>query len=177
MAPRNECYCPTSPTTRGSVPETTSAYEPNNLQDPLREVISNAPKTSRLKSRKPVYKTENSSFDITTAWKEEWKQHKPKGGNIIEDPSVVPLPGFHTLSRKEWTSCNRIRARHGRTMVNQQRWGYASSPTCPSCNNAEQTMDHIILHCPATATPGGYELIHKADDDFQRWLADIDVEL
>ena len=41
-----------------------------------------------------------------------------------------------------------------------------------------QNMDHIIiLKCPATAPPGGYQMIHEADSTFIEWMKHNKVEL
>ena len=151
----------------------------HNTQDniPLKQIVDTAPTTTRLKSRKPFYKTYNETFDIETAWKDEWNHRKPRGGELIEDPTKIPLPGFQTLTRKQWTMCNRIRSKNGRTASNLHRWGYVTSPNCPFCNDSIQTMDHIITSCPATSPPGGYEMIHEADEKFMEWLDNCGLEM
>jgi hypothetical protein len=109
--------------------------------------------------------------------KKEWSEQRPKGGELVEDPTAQPLPGFNSLTRKQWTSCNRIRARHGRTAVNLQRWGYSTSSACPACDANHQDMDHLILHCSETSVPGEYHTVHQADEASVDWLKEKRLEV
>ena len=148
-----------------------------DYQTPLKQVIENAPISSRLKSRKPFYKTIDNDFDIHDAWKKEWNEHPPAGANIIEDPTIQPLPGFNTLPRKQWVQAYRIRSRHGRTAKNLYRWGYRDNPTCTACGTSPQDMDHLILNCPQTAIPGGYQTVHLCEQEFLDWMEQHKVEM
>ena len=143
---------------------------------PLKDIFTNAPKTSRLPSRSPFYLSEDENFNPNEAWKAEWRDNTPKGGNIIDDPTER-LPGFDTCSRKEWVTANRLRSRHNRTEKNLHRWGVKDSPTCPRCQEAPQDTDHLILHCPATHLEGGYETVHISDESFKTWILDKKVEV
>ena len=151
--------------------------ENTHINIPLKTIIQSAPTTSRLKSRNPFYNSKIESFDPDKAWKEQWSENKPRGANLIEDPTNVPLPGFKKLTRKQWSTCNRIRSKQGRTASNLHRWGYKDSPACTSCNAASQNMDHIILQCPFTRIEGGYETIHEASDEFTSWLDETHMEV
>ena len=62
---------------------------------PLAQVFNEAPKTSRLKSRKPFYKSERHNFDITEQWKKGWTENAPQGGHLIDNPTTI-LPGSKT---------------------------------------------------------------------------------
>ena len=50
------------------------------------------------------------------------------------------------LPRRAWVRLNRLRTCVGRFDSCLYKWGIASSATC-ECG-AEQTVDHVILHCP-----------------------------
>ena len=136
---------------------------------PLKEIFNNAPKTSRLKSRKPFYKSEIIDFNTTEAWKTEWTNDTPRGGDLITDPTQR-LPGFQTGKRKYWVYSNRLRSKHGRTAANMHRWGLRDSPTCPRCQEAPQDTDHLVIHCPETRLEGGYETVNSFDEAFTSWI-------
>ena len=63
---------------------------PDNI--PIKKIIETAAST-RLKSRKSFHRSLKTRFDIYEAWKE----HQPKGENLVTDPTK-PLPGFFTAS-------------------------------------------------------------------------------
>ena len=141
---------------------------------PLKNILENAPTTTRLKSRKPFYNARIENFNLTEAWRNEWRSNVPRGGETIADPSQQ-LPGFHTSSRKEWVTANRLRTRHAKTAVNMHRWGYIDSPLCPRCKQAPQDTDHLVLHCPETRLEGGYQSVNNSDDDFKAWIKSKNV--
>jgi len=74
----------------------------------LKKTVADAPATTSLKPPRPFYNSEKQ-FDIISAWLEYWKNNPPTGGDVIEDPTV-PLPGFHTATRRQWLTANRLRA-------------------------------------------------------------------
>ena len=153
----------------------------NNLENsqqeiPLQKILRDAPTTSRLKSRKPFYKAKIDDFNLTEAWRDEWRSNTPKGGEIIADPSQQ-LPGFQSSSRKEWVTANRLRTRHAKTAVNMHRWGQNDSPLCPRCKEAPQDTDHLVLHCPETRLEGGYHSVNNSNDDFKVWIKSKNVEV
>ena len=97
----------------------------NNLNEidlniPLKVITNEAPRTSRLKSRKPFYKSELENFNINETWKESWKQNTPRRGGIIGDPTEE-LPGLRNSNRKQWVTSNRLLTGHGRTAANMHR--------------------------------------------------------
>jgi len=81
-----------------------------NENIPLKIVVAHAPAAIRLKSRRPFYNSDKQ-FDIISAWLEYWKNNPTPGGDVIEDPTVL-LPGFHTATRRQWVTANRLRAKH-----------------------------------------------------------------
>ena len=143
---------------------------------PIKKILHDAPHTSRLKSRNPFYKSEKENFNAQEAWREEWTNDMPRGGDIIVDPTQR-LPGFSTSSRKQWVSANRIRTRHCRTAANQHRWKQIESPMCPKCNQAPQDTDHLVLHCPVTRLEGGYAMAHQSEEAFLNWLDEHNLEV
>ena len=60
-------------------------------------------------------------------------------------------PGFHSLTRKQWTVANRIQTRHDRTAANLHLWGCRDFPMLEMAQDidhimaAPQDVDHIIL--------------------------------
>ena len=56
------------------------------------------------------------------------------------------------LSRKHWTTLNRLRAGVGRYRASMQKWGLADSAAC-ECGEPKQTADHIINSCPLHRPP------------------------
>ena len=146
------------------------------INTPLKIISDGAPTTSRLKSRKPFYRAEKIDFDIKEAWSAEWREHLPKGGELVEDPTD-PLPGFFHLPRKQWSQINRLRCGHGKTAANLYKWYLRDSPTCPACQMSPQDTDHLVLHCPITSIPGGYQTIHEASQDFMNWTENINLEV
>ena len=143
---------------------------------PLQNIYKNTPEESRLKSRSPFYLSKKDNYDICEAWRDEWKNKTPAGGEIICDP-CEPLPGLREQKRKYWTAANRLRSRHMRSAVNMHRWGLKESPICPRCNTDPQNTDHLVLYCPETKLEGGYETVHKCDETFQNWVDQLNLEV
>ena len=56
------------------------------------------------------------------------------------------------LSRKHWTTLNRLRTGVGRYRYVMKKWGLADSAAC-ECGGPEQTTDHIINSCPLHRPP------------------------
>ena len=143
---------------------------------PLKQITNNAPTTSRLKSRRPFYKSELEEYNATEAWQTEWTENTPAGGNIIDDVTQ-PLPGFKNQTRKYWVTSNRLLTGHGRTASNMHRWKLKDSPICTHCNESPETTDHLVLNCPITKLKGGYETIRTADNDFTTWVDAFNLEV
>ena len=146
------------------------------VEAPLQEICKAAPERSRLKSRKPFYLSQKENFDINGAWRNEWNNNLPTGGDLINNPSEH-LPGLQDQKRKYWTAANRLRSRHTRTAANMHRWGLKESPICPRCHSSPQDTDHLVLHCPETKIDGGYETINRCDEAFQTWVDSLKLEV
>ena len=109
-------------------------------------------------------------------WRKGWLNNTPSGGNIIEDPTEE-IPGSQHLERKYWVAANRLRSRHAKTAAKMNKWGLNHSAKCPNCQTDPQDIDHLVLHCPVTKLNGGYETIHKCEDDFKAWLDTTDLKV
>ena len=119
----------------------------------------------RLKSRKPYNKEaqemlsvipEDRSKDawIAATWKPEWEASGPtRVHRYVSDPGegVTGVKG-EDLSRKQWTTLNRLRTGVGRYKASMIKWGLAENAAC-ECGEPEQTADHIINSCPIHRPP------------------------
>ena len=81
------------------------------------------PPTIRLKSRNPVWETQQNiaAIDFKSKWREEWQNAAVTNGNLITDPTMAP-PGMN-LDRRCWSLLNRFRTGHGRCRASEYRWG------------------------------------------------------
>ena len=147
---------------------------PDNI--PLKQIFNSAPITSRLKSRKPFYKSKLEGFSANDKWREEWEENTPNGGDLIDDP-VEPLPGFKTMQRKYWVTTNRLRTRHARTAYTLHKWNIRESPICQRCGGGPETTEHIVLQCPLTKLEGGFSTVHEADDKLVSWIDKLNLEV
>ena len=147
---------------------------PENM--PLKQIMNNAPTTTRLKSRRPFYRSEVEEYNAEEAWRAEWAGNTPRGGNIIQDVTQ-PLPGFKHQKRKYWVTGNRLLTGHGRTACNMHRWGLRDSPMCLHCRGGPETPDHLVLNCPVTKLGGGYETVKEAGDVFTSWVDTFNLEV
>ena len=151
-------------------------YQKLWIRNALEKRLSRSSKYFQAKSRKPFYKAEKQTFNLGESWKAEWEKNKPRGGDLIPDPTER-APGFSTCRRNHWVAANRLRTRHARTAANKHRWGLIESPECPKCNNPRQTTDHILLECPITKLEGGYNTAHKCEEDFTSWIDSHKLEM
>ena len=145
-------------------------------ETPLKQIYSNAPATSRLKSRKPFYHSEQKDFSLQEEWKKEWDKSTPRGGGSVQDPSRR-LPGFDKANRRTWVASNRIRTGHCRTASNLHKWGLIDSPVCPKCGAAPQDTDHLVLNCPVTKLEGGYSTVDDCDVELTVWIEEHNLEM
>ena len=175
MAPNNERYCYTALETKAETSIMHQRIDSMNENIPLRKTVAHAHATTRLKSRRPFYNSEKQ-FNIISVWLEYWKNNPPIGGDVIEDP-VVPLPGFHTATRRQWVTANRIRAKQAKTSQTLHRWVVSQNPRCPYCDAPKQTVDHLVLTSQITHIRGGYHTIQECGEDFQTWLKNSDVNV
>ena len=128
----------------------------------LHDTTKNEVPPCRLKSRKPYNKEaqemlsvipEDRSKDawIAATWKQEWEASGPtRVHRHVSDPEEG-VKG-EELSRKHWTTLNRLRTGVGRYRASMKKWGLADSAAC-ECGEPEQTADHIINSCPLHRPP------------------------
>jgi len=55
------------------------------------------------------------------------------------------------------------------------QWGLASSEAC-ECG-AEQTVDHVVLHCPIYQPPHGLHVLTFLDDETTEWLLNTSLDI
>ena len=84
----------------------------------LSRVLNDAPSSSRLRARRPFFKSRVEGFDLSCR------------GEYVEVPTKQP-PDFDKFTRKQCTVANRLRTRHGRTKVIMHRWGLQNSAISP----------------------------------------------
>ena len=128
----------------------------------IHDTTKNEVPPCRLKSRKPYNKEaqemlsvipEDRSKDawIAATWKQEWEAIGPtRVHRYVSDPGEG-VKG-EDLSRKHWTTLNRLRTGVGRYKASMKKWGLADSAAC-ECGEPEQTADHIINSCPLHRPP------------------------
>ena len=128
----------------------------------LHDTTKNEVPPCRLKSRKPYNKEaqemlsvipEDRSKDawIGATWKQEWEASGPtRVHRYVSDPGEG-VKG-EDLSRKQWTTLNRLRTGVGRYKASMKKWGLADSAAC-ECGEPKQTADHIINSCPIHRPP------------------------
>ena len=96
---------------------------------PIHQTLQRAPATSRIKSRKPLWKEplyEMMDYDAKHQWREEWNSAMVKNKELIADPSTK-VPGMR-VSRSIWCKINRIRTGHGRSGSTLFKWNMKSTP-------------------------------------------------
>ena len=105
-----------------------------------------APKR-RLKSRRSFMTTESLDPNVSANYRlDQWRQWDSlQPDEAIQDPREQ-LPTGTSLSRRDWVTLNRARAKVGRTGKKLLKWGLADTSECP-CGNPVQTMEHILRDC------------------------------
>ena len=88
-------------------------------------------------------------------------------------PEVSTHPLGNELDRRSWTRLNRLRSGQGRFRSLMYAWGFCASPIC-ECGAPQQTVDHIIDHCPFHDCPGRNHIV-EVTEDAVTWLRDTDV--
>ena len=86
---------------------------------------------------------------IAATWKQEWEASGPtRVHRYVSDPGEG-VKG-EDMSRKQWTTLNRLRTGVGRYKASMKKWGLADDAAC-ECGEPEQTADHIINRPPSEA--------------------------
>jgi len=133
--------------------------------------------TRRLKSRHPFAPAAQQliSFTDNNIRAVQWADHQ-WNAEWADSPTrlrtLIPYTGTHTpgmtLSRKAWVRLNRFRTAVGRFGSCLYKWGIASSAAC-ECG-AEQTVDHVVLHCRIHRPPHGLHGLMVLGDETTEWL-------
>ena len=133
----------------------------------LHETTKNDVPPCSIKSRNPYNKEAQEMLSVTpedhskdawiaATWKQEWEASGPTRVH-----RHVPDPGegvkADELSRKHWTTLNRLRTGVGRYKASMKKWGLADSAAC-EYGEPEQTADHIINSCPLHSPPSEDDL-------------------
>lgn len=139
----------------------------------------------RLKSRRPFAThaqdlLRTTPADISKAswmrarWKDQWKAAGPSRlHQFIKDPTDVP--GQH-LTRREWTTLNRLRTGVGRFGAVMQKWGLTDSAHC-ECGDPSQTLEHVMSTCPKFRPPNGIQGLIDLDNETLDWLAATELRV
>ena len=116
----------------------------------------------RLKSRYPFVPAAQQLISFSNnvraaqwadhQWKAEWADNPTKLRTSVPDTGTN-TPGM-TFPRRAWVRLNRFRTVVGRFRSCLYKWGMASSAAY-ECGT-EQTVNHVVLHCPIHQTPMDY---------------------
>ena len=112
-----------------------------------RRLNSRVPYNKEAHEMKSVIHGDRSKYSwIAATWKQECEASGPtRVHRHVSDPGEG-VKG-EDLSRKHWTTLNRLRTGIGRYKASMKMWGLAHSAAC-ECGEPEQTADHIINSCP-----------------------------
>ena len=115
--------------------------------DPRHPMFDHKYPQSRLKSRKSFRTVESLNPDQSVNYRiNAWKEWDTTSNEAIHPPAEN-LPTGTDLSRKEWVTLNRARAKVGKTASTLFKWRLQPTSECP-CGHPKQTMDHILSECP-----------------------------
>lgn len=114
----------------------------------------------RLKSRLSVVRTvsHHPKFPTEELWRAQWKQQEVTNFNLTED--LISILAAFTFARRDWCNLNQIRTGHG----------IAEEQSCTRCNDAEQSVIHMVLKFSETGFEGSPQDIHKLFPTKLYWL-------
>ena len=105
-----------------------------------------------------------------------WSAHLQTVANKLLDEPKESLASGSTLPWTEWMCLNRLRTGMGRCKHNMRKWGYSEEDTTCECQEAEQTMKHL-LECPLLRqTCSDVDLIHyyePAKECVKQWMGKV----
>ena len=105
-----------------------------------------------------------------------WSAHLQTVANKLLDEPKESLASGSTLPWPEWMCLNRLRTGMGRCKHNMRKWGYSEEDTTCECQEAEQTMKHL-LECPLLRqTCSNVDLIHyyePAKECVKQWMGKV----
>ena len=146
----------------------------DNDRHPL---YGHTPAARRLKSRHSfIHSTEPLVTKPATARVTAWSAHLQTVANKLLDEPKESLASGSTLPWPEWMCLNRLRTGMGRCKHNMRKWGYSEEDTTCECQEAEQTMKHL-LECPLLRqTCSNVDLIHyyePAKECVKQWMGKV----
>ena len=109
---------------------------------------------------------------IAATWKQEWDASgSTRVHRHVSDPGEGVKGEY--LSRKHWTTLNRLRTGVGRYKASMKQWGLADS-YAGECGEQEQTADHIINSCPLHRPPSETSL-YEIGSLTRSWLPQTEL--
>ena len=146
---------------------------------PLHSRIPSTPENflprQRLLSRQPF--TRHAAllhgipqFNIMESWMNIWSSARSRLVEFGLSPANKLPPGSD-LSRKEWSTLNRLRTGVARFNYCLSKWGLRSSSSC-SCGPIDQIADHVIV-CSLNPAPSGKRGLMQLDEPARRWLKEL----
>jgi len=109
----------------------------------------------------------------TQKWNAEWADNSTRLRIFIPDTDTAPVV---TLPRTAWVRHNRLRTGVGRFRICLYKWDMASSAAC-ECGTEEQTVDHVVLHCPVHRPAHGLHGLAVLDDEATDWMLNTCPEI
>ena len=116
-------------------------------QDARHPLFEHSGTRGRLKSRKSFATCNSLNPESSSVYRlGRWREWNAESNNISRPEPNERLPSGTELSRPEWVTINRARAKVGRTQSNLYKWKLAGSAEC-QCGHPSQTMNHILEEC------------------------------
>ena len=138
------------------------------MNDPRHPLHGHQEVRRRLKSRKSFITIEGLDPSQAAAYRvERWRETDNQLQNEALPSPAETLPNGTNLSRKEWATLNRARAKVRKTKSNLHRWGLANNPECPC--GGEETMNHLLQECPMGPHCTDRDLKEASEDAIQ-WV-------
>jgi len=93
-------------------------------------------------------------FWADQGWYAEWLENTTMLRTSYSHPDVSTHSGEITLPRTVWVLLNRLRTGVVRFRSCLHKWDMTPSAAC-ECGVVDQTIGHVILHCPTHRPPHG----------------------
>ena len=95
-------HCTTTPQKKQATQRQHNWLNSTKDKAPLKQIMNEAPTTTRLKSRRPFYSTQINHFNLQKKWKQEWQEDILTGGDLVEDPTnLQPLINKKTMNNRQ----------------------------------------------------------------------------
>ena len=138
------------------------------LNDPRHSLYGHRKVRQRLKSRKSFANVQELDPSQAASYRmERWLEYdRGQSNEALPNPDEKLPPGSN-LTRKDWVTLNRARAKVGKTKENLYKWGLDTTPQCP-CGDI-QTMNHILQECQLGPHCSDQDL-KVANDTALKWI-------